>query len=156
MSKLFQKVTLCVLAGSLSVAAIAADPVITREQAVERVKKAAEFYKANGKDKSIAEFNNKDSPFNQGGIYMFGQLFDAEITQPIHANPKIRGKQMAGLKDANGVFIIKELNAICEKKGSGWLEYNWPNPATGAIDKKSSYVEKMGDMCIGTGIFTPK
>lgn len=38
--------------------AIAAAP--TKDEVVAVVKKAAEFYKTNGRDKSLAEFNKKD------------------------------------------------------------------------------------------------
>ncbi|WP_338848965.1 cache domain-containing protein [Massilia sp. W12] len=158
MSKLFRQIALCVLAGGLSVSAHAG---LTKDQVVERVKKAHDFYKKNGKDKAIEEFNNQSSPFNSDDAYMFGQLLDAGATQPIHRNPKIRGKTMGELKDADGRFIIKELNKICETKGAGWFDYKWPKPDNTGIDLKSSYVEKMTDgagnsMCIGTGIPTPK
>ncbi len=86
---------------------------------------------------------------------MFGILFDKGGTEPIHPNPKIRGRQMIGLQDSDGKLIIKELVTTCEKSGTGWVDYKWLNTQTNLIERKSSYVEKVADMCLGTGIFQP-
>ncbi len=127
----------------------------SRDDAVARVKSAVRYLKEHGKEKAITEFNQAKSPFNQGGMYMFGILFDQGGTEPIHPNPKIRGRQMIGLQDADGKFIIKELLATCESKGAGWVEYKWLNTQSNLIERKSSCVEKVADICLGTGIFQP-
>ena len=143
-------------------AALAAPPELSstsqpsRAQAIDRVKKAVIFFKEKGKEKAIEEFNHANSPFNQGGMYMFGMILDEVGTQPIHPNLKTRGKAMGNLRDSDGKLLIRELNAVCAEKGSGWVEYKWLNKSSNQIELKSSYVEKVGDMCIGTGIFTPK
>lgn len=128
----------------------------TRQDAVKRVKQAVLYYKQHGREKAIAEMNNPNSPLNQGGIYMFGMLFDEGLTEPIHPNPKIRGKPMAGLQDADGRYLIREMVDTCRKHGRGWVDYKWPNQDTNTVELKSSYVEKVGDMCLGAGIFTGK
>src|SRR5208282_5372825 len=38
----------------------------TKDEVVAQVKKAVEFYKANGREKALAELNNKDGMFAKG------------------------------------------------------------------------------------------
>lgn len=35
----------------------------------------------------------------------------------------------------------------------GWVDYKWPNPVSIALEAKSSYVEKAGDVIIGCGTY---
>ena len=39
--------------------------------------------------------------------------------------------------------------------GSGSVDYKWPNPVTNAIEDETSYIEKMGDYCVGVGVYRP-
>jgi signal transduction histidine kinase len=69
------------------------------------------------------------------------------------ARPALIGKNLIDLKDQDGKFLIREMVSIAKAPGSGWIDYNWPNPLTNKIEDKSSYVEKMGDYFVGVGIY---
>lgn len=122
--------------------------------------KAVEFAKANGRDKFIAECNNTTGQFNSksdvnpnGDMYIFTMKYDG--LQDCHGrNAKIRGKNTIDMKDQNGVQMIKTMIEHCKSKGSGSVDYVWPNPETKALDKKRAFVEKLpyGEECVGTGI----
>jgi len=43
--------------------------------------------------------------------------------------------------------------AIVKTKRNGWVDYKWPNPTTGAIDRKSTYVEKADGIIVGCGVY---
>ena len=69
------------------------------------------------------------------------------------ARPALIGKNLMGLKDQDGKYLVRELIEIANGQGSGWINYKWPNPLTNKIEDKSSYVEKMGDYVVGVGIY---
>lgn len=135
------------------------------DEAVAMVNKAIDYLKKNGADKSIAEFNNGNSPFNstsdinkKGDLYLF--MFSAKQVnagQLVHGkNPKIVGKDLSEMRDADGVYLIRELFKTCNgKDGKGWVHYKWPNPVSKDVEAKQSYVVKVDDYCIGTGIYKP-
>ena len=126
----------------------------TADEAVALVKKAVAFLKANGKDKAYAEFNNTSGQFVSKDLYVFVYGLADGLNYAHGANPKMVGKNLMELKDGNGVFIVKEfIKTANGKSGNGWVDYQWPNPVTKAMESKSTYVEKVGDVLIGCGIY---
>jgi cytochrome c len=126
----------------------------TAEEAVAFVKKAAAYVKANGKEKAFEEFSNTKGQFIDRNLYIF--VYDLNGVSLAIGNgnaKKMVGKNLIEMKDANGVFLIKKLIDVANTKGSGWVDYQWPNPVNQTIESKSSYVEKSGDFLIGAGIY---
>ncbi|HJV50866.1 MAG TPA: cache domain-containing protein [Noviherbaspirillum sp.] len=150
MQKLLKAILLscCFLAAG---SAGAADKA-TQEQAVALVKKAAAYLHANGRDKALAEFSNPKGQFTERDLYVF--VNDLSGNTLAHGgNPKLVGKNVMELKDADGKLFIKEMTELAKAKGKGWVDYKWPNPVTKAIDAKTTYVERVGDVMIGCGIY---
>ncbi len=126
----------------------------TADEAVALVKKAAAYLKANGKDKAYAEFSNPTGQFVSKDLYVFVYGLNDGVNLAHGANAKLIGKNLIDLKDANGVYIVKEfLKTANSKTGTGWVDYQWPNPVTKTMEAKSTYVEKAGDVMIGCGIY---
>jgi signal transduction histidine kinase len=127
----------------------------TADEAVAMVKKAAEFLKKNGKEKAFAEFNNPKGQFIQKDLYIFTFLANGDgIEQANGANVKLVGKNVLEMKDADGKYLIKDILALgMGKEGKGWVDYKWPNPSTGTIDAKRTYVERVEDVIIGCGVY---
>ena len=124
----------------------------TAAEATAMVKKAIEYIKANGKDKAYAEINNPKGMFHDRDLYVF--VYDMKgVTQAHGANPKMLGKNLMELKDADGVLIVKSFLDIANTKGKGWVDYKWPNPVSKALEAKSTYVEKYDDVVVGSGIY---
>ena len=70
------------------------------------------------------------------------------------ARPALIGKNLIDLKDQDGQFLIRDLAAIAQSPGSGWVDYKWPNPLTNKIEDKTSYVEKLGtNYFVGVGVY---
>jgi cytochrome c len=139
----------CTLA--LQVPAWAADHGSAAE-ATAMVKKAIEFIKANGKDKAYAEFSNPKGAFKDRDLYIF--VFDMKGACLAHgANPKLIGKDLIQLKDAEGKYFIKDFVNTANTKGKGWVDYKWPNPVSKDIEAKSTYIEKYEDVMVGAGIY---
>lgn len=124
----------------------------TAAEAMAMVKKAGEYLKANGKEKAFAEFSNPKGSFKDRDLYIM--VYDMNGVSRAHgANPKLIGKDLIQLKDADGTFIVKSFVDLAKSKGKGWVDYKWPNPVSKAIEAKSTYVEKHDDVLIGAGIY---
>ncbi|MBP1203693.1 signal transduction histidine kinase [Duganella sp. 1411] len=125
------------------------------DEAVAMVRKAAEFLKKNGKEKAFAEFNNAKGQFVDKDLYIFAFLANGDgVEQANGANYRLVGKNVKEMKDADGKFLIKEILALgMSKEGKGWVDYKWPNPGTGSIDSKRTYVERVEDVVIGCGVY---
>ena len=150
MKTLFKGVVIGLAALAFTGVAMAADKG-TAEEAIAMVKKGVAFVKANGKDKAFAEFSNMKGQFIDRDLYVM--VYDMEGNNKAHgSNPKLIGKNLLEIKDADGKFIVKGLIEVAGK-GKGWFDYKWPNATTKAVEPKSTYVEKVEDVLIGVGIY---
>jgi len=139
-----------VLAWGLN-AALAADKG-TKEEAVALAKKAVAFLKANGREKAFAEFNKPKGQFVDGDLYVF--VGDMRGRCLAHCTmPDIVGKDMMEIQDPDGRFITKERLKMLEKSNTAWQNYKYLNPATKKIEAKSTYLERVGDIYIGVGVY---
>ena len=131
--------------------ALAAQPEHgTRDQAVAMVKRVEAMFKKDGPAATFKAVTAKT--FNDRDLYPFVYTLDGTDCVAHGANPALVGKNLIGLKDQDGKFLIRELSATA-RKGGGWVDYQWPNPITKMIDAKSSYVERMGNYFVGVGVY---
>jgi cytochrome c len=125
----------------------------TAAEAQSLVEKAMKFYEQNGQEKAIAAFNDSNGEFVKGDLYIFMFNYDG-LTLAHGTNPKLIGKNVGDLKDANGKLFVQEfLQKV--KSGGGWVDYQWTNPETKKIQDKSSFVKGISgkDLYIGCGIY---
>ncbi|CAN7323682.1 MULTISPECIES: cache domain-containing protein [Duganella] len=137
---------------AISSSALAADKG-TKEEAVAMVKKAVALIKSDGKEKAFAAISDpSNTTFHDRDLYIY--VYDLNGVALAHGNnPKMVGKPLIGLKDNEGKPMIKEMVDLAKTKGSGWVDFKWPNPVTKAVEAKSGYVEKVEDMLVGSGIY---
>lgn len=122
------------------------------DEAKALVEKGIAFYKANGKDKALAEFSNPKGQFVKGELYIF--IWSSTGTVLAHGtNQKLIGKDVSGLKDADGKLFVKEGMELATSTGSGWVDYKWTNPVTKKMEAKSTYVKKVDDLFFCCGIY---
>lgn len=126
----------------------------TADEAKALMDKAVAYVKANGKDKAFAEFTNKKGSFVDRDLYIFAVDFKG-LTVAHGGNEKLVGKDMLGLKDADGKLFIQAFIEMAKTKGTGWVDYKWVNPQTNKIENKSTYVQKVDDYFLGCGIYKP-
>jgi len=125
---------------------------VSQEEAKAMVEKAAEFYKANGKDKALAAFNDPKGQFVQGELYIIAYDFEGMVLANA-TSAKLIGKNIIGMKDPDGKPFMKELLEVA-KKGSGWVEYKFNDPKMNKIRPKITYVQKVdSNVAIGCGIY---
>jgi signal transduction histidine kinase len=141
-------VTLLMFAG-----AAAASENGTKDEAVAMVKRVEAMFAKDGADATFKAVSDKlVATFHDRDLYPF--IYDMKGTCVAHgARPALIGKNLIDLKDQDGKYLIRELVAIANGPGSGWVDYKWPNPLTNKIEDKTSYVEKMGDYFVGVGVY---
>lgn len=124
----------------------------SQEEAKAMVEKAAEFYKANGKDKAMAAFNDPKGQFVQGELYIIAYDFEGKVLANA-TSTKLIGKNIMNMKDPDGKPFMKELLETA-KKGGGWVEYKFNDPKMNKIRPKVTYVLKVdSNVAIGCGIY---
>lgn len=124
----------------------------TPDEAIALVQKAVAYLKANGKDKAYAEFNNPTGQFKDRDLYIF--VIDMNGLEWANgANQKIVGKNVLALTDAEGKTMVKSFIDLAKTKGKGWVDYKWPNPVQKTVESKSTYLEKVDDVLVASGIY---
>jgi len=89
-----------------------------------------------------------------GQEYLFAHSYDQ--VGFAHPNPKLMGKDVSGIKDANGVFVIPEMVRIAKTQNEGTYAYDWPlRPDDPKTAVKLSYVKGFApwNIFISTGVF---
>ena len=123
--------------------------------AIAMVEKGLAYLEQNGKDALIREVNNKNPEFMNGDLYLAIRAMDGtQLAHPV--NPKLVGKNMVVLPDADGKLFRKEIIETAEKNGKGWVDYRYNNPVTKQVEKKSTYFVRSGDIILEAGIYKGK
>jgi cytochrome c len=148
MKKILMAVIVCLLATSF----VYAVEQGTAKEAQDLVKKAIDYYKANGKDKAFEAINDPKGQFTQKDLYVFVLDFNS-VCLAHGANKAFVGKNMKEIKDSSGKLFFKEMTQAAKTKGKGWFDYTWTNPTTKKMQAKSSYYQREGDIYFGCGIY---
>jgi signal transduction histidine kinase len=147
-----KKILVMMVAGIFLMGVAGAAQASTAAEATALVDKAIAFYKANGKEKAFAEFNNQKGQFVKGDLYIF--IWDLTGKVLAHgANEKLIGKDVSQLKDVDGKLFVQEGVELAKAKGSGWVDYKWTNPTSKKVEAKSTYVKKVDDIIFACGIY---
>ncbi|MBA5638139.1 cache domain-containing protein [Duganella sp. LX20W] len=126
----------------------------TAAEAVAMTQKAVAYIKDHGKEKAFAEFANPaNTTFHDRDLYVY--VYDMKGVSVAHGvNPKMVGRNLLELRDGEGKYIVKSfIDVASSPAGKGWVEYKWPNPITKQVDLKAGYVERSGDLIVGSGIY---
>ena len=126
----------------------------TVKEAESMVKKAVAFYKKNGKEKSLAEFQKNPGPFVDRDIYV--TVYNLQGDALSHINPKMIGKNMMDLRDPTGKYHIKERLEAAAKGTSGWQDFQFFNPVSKKVEPKRMYWEKYDNLVFAAGAYKPE
>jgi len=142
----------CLLGVTLSAAAWPAT-AHTADEVRALVERAAERIRAVGPARAFAEISRPDGGFVDGDLYVFCNAPDGTVLAH-GGNPKLVGKNLAGVRDAEGTHPILDVLRLGLAEGQGWLEYNWPNPEAGRVQRKMTYVLRIDDWTVcGSGYY---
>ena len=124
----------------------------TPAEAEAMAKKAVAYIKANGNEKAYAEISNPKGQFVDRDLYV--TVYDMTGKCLAHGfNQKMIGKDLIGLKDADGKPYMKERIDMMKTKDKGWQEFKYTNPLSKKIENKTAYIEKVGDVIVMCGAY---
>jgi signal transduction histidine kinase len=126
----------------------------TVAEAEAMVKKAVAFYKKNGKEKAIAEFQKNPGPFVDRDLYV--TVYNMKGDSLSHINPKMVGKNMMELRDPTGKYHIRERMEAAAKGNSGWQDFQFFNPVSKKVEPKRMYWEKHDELVFAAGAYKPE
>lgn len=139
--------------GMTATTAWAADPERgTRNEAKALTEAAAAHIGKVGSEQAFKDFET-DPKWRPKDMFSFVQAMDG--TMLYHgANAKLVGKNFIGVKDSTGKEFAKEMVAVAQK-GSGWVDYQWANPATRKVEDKTAYILRINkpEGFVGVGIY---
>ena len=115
------------------------------------VKKGVDFYKAQGKDKALAAFNDPKGQFCKADLYIY--VLDMNGKMLAHPKADLVGQDFMVKKDADGKLFAADMVKIAKEKGSGWVDYKWENPQTKTVDPITVYFEKVDEVIIAAGAY---
>ena len=141
-------------AGALAeaVSAFKLDRAEAREKAMALVRRGIAHLRLHGADRAFADFNRRDGGFVDGDYYLIAHDLNCFL-RANGAKPELVGQDHSEQKDVEGKRFAWETVRVARERGSGWIDYRWPNPKTGAIQRKSTYAELAGDFVVGCGIY---
>ena len=125
----------------------------TREEMVAFVKEAVAYAHENGKDKALAEINNRNGSLFRGELYIYAyDMNGTTIAHPV--NPEKIGVNRLNEKDAEGNLFIKDLRQAAINE-TGFVTYYYINPMhNNAVEKKLGYAMIVDPTWwLGSGIY---
>lgn len=150
--KIFRTLTALLLAGVVSISAMAQDHG-TKDEAKALANAALVHIKKVGNEQAFKDFTTDKANWSKKDLYVFA-LDNKGATLAHGANEKLVGKNMMELKDQNGKAFVKEIIDISTTKGEGWVDYDWAHPVTKKAEGKSTFVKRIpgfdGSVSFGT------
>ncbi len=116
----------------------------TREESEAKVQGAVKMANDAGLDAVVAEIGKTDGQFVWKDSYVFAIAGDEAVTLAHPFKPKLVGKNLAHVKDINGVLLFSEFANIGKSaSGKGWVDYMWPRPGEKKPSSKHTYCERV-------------
>jgi signal transduction histidine kinase len=137
----------------LAMAAAHADNEPTEKDAIAMTERGAAYIKAHGKEAFMKKIAAKDPDFVQGSLYVDLRDLNSGIVLAHPINPSIVGKDLTDVPDASGKKYRREIIELAARKGKGWVDYMYKNPASGKIEPKTTYILRVGDVVLEAGIY---
>jgi signal transduction histidine kinase len=142
-------VLLCALAGL----PLVANAQGSADDAIALVRKVIAAMKSEGKQKGIEDVNR--GKYVERDLYVTVHTLDGtDVANSV--NPRLVGKSVIDLKDADGKPFVRQALEEVRKNGKAWTDFKWPNPVTGKIEQKATYSERFEDVVVNCGIYKVK
>lgn len=123
-----------------------------REEAQQFVAKAVAYLKQHGKDKALDAFSDPSGQFVAGELYIVVLDMDGVLLAD-GAKPRLKGTALRDIKDVNGKYFVREEVAMAKSAGKGWVDFEWLNPVSKKMEPRSTYLEKVDDLIVLTGVY---
>jgi hypothetical protein len=123
-----------------------------RSRVVALVKEGVRHVRKHGARRACADFNDPRGSFVRGEDYIFA-LDTRGVRLAFPPDPAAVGQNAADSVDVDGKYFGREMLEVARSAGLGWVDFKYRNPKTGQVEPKSAYVEAVGDLVLGCGIY---
>jgi len=138
-------------AAPIPTTAAAAPAYATPAQAEQMVAKAVAALRKDSA-KTREAITAKDPAWVQGDLYPVVYSLTGKVLA--HGqNPRMVGKELLELRDADGKAFIRERMDLAATKASFWQDYAFVDPVTKSILPKRMYCERSDDTVVCAGIY---
>jgi len=125
----------------------------TRDEAIAMVHRVQDMYKKLGPEATFQAVRHKASGTIDRDLY----AYIIDLNGIVIANGAIPtmtpGTNLINYRDENGKYVMREELEVCKGPQRGWVDFRWLSPATQTVEDKSAYLERLGDYCVGVGIY---
>jgi len=122
------------------------------EEAIELVDRAtAHRRRSASRDAFLREITDPTQGFYDRDMYVF--VLDSKGTYlAFGGNPAKVGTRVQDIPGIDGQGLVDDIlnQAAIEQ---GWVEYDINNPTTGRVQSKMSFVQQVGDLIVGCGVY---
>jgi cytochrome c len=132
--------TLCALVLGAAASFAAWSGGATRAEAQAQVVAAVEHVKKVGAEQAVKDFNAGPQWKVNGMNVIFNDMNGLVLASSL--NERLVGKQTYEMKDPSGKAFVKEFTAAA-RQGEGWIDYQFVNPQTKALEERSMFVRKV-------------
>ena len=150
--KLLLPLAFVCLAASSAIAAV--DHRGTPREAKALLQEAVTLVKSEGEKEALSQFNDKKGHFTHGDLYIFAMDTEGNYLAS-GANPRLVGQNFFKQHAIAGREIDKDMMKVPTDGDRDIFEYEWLNRATNKLETKFSYVERVGEIVLGVGIYVP-
>jgi hypothetical protein len=141
-----------VFAASLLMSVANAAEPATRDEAKALGDKAAEHLAKVGLETAIADFNNPSAGFIDRELFVAVIGPDHKLLAA-YGTSVLVGRDTTTFKDSDGKEFDNEIFALAMSKGSGWVDYRMTNPLSKKLERKFSWVRRVGDYVVFVGAY---
>ena len=124
----------------------------TPAQAQAMLARAAEAVK-DDPAKAIHAINQLHGPFSEDDLYVFVVDLKDDRFRAHGIFHDLIGSDALALHDPSGRPIIQDMIAAVGKEDQAEVDYSWPNPVTGGVENKHTYLHKIGNLLVGVGYY---
>lgn len=128
-------------------------PRSSASEAKAMLEKAVTLVQQEGMSKASAAFNQKKGNFIHNDLYVFAVNLNSGKFEAMGINPVMTGSDARKLVDVQGKPLVEEMIALARKQGEGSVRYTWTNPVTNAIEKKETFIRRVGNSLVGVGYY---
>jgi cytochrome c len=112
----------------------------------------AEVGKA-GPATAYAAFNDMRGPFVHDDLYVFAVDLNNGKFLAHGMNPAWTGEDVRELKDVEGHPLIHDMIELARSKGEGTVDYVWRNPVSNAVERKRTFIRRIGNTFVAVGFY---
>jgi cytochrome c len=123
------------------------------EEAKALLDKAVTYFDNNGVARALCAYNDPNGAFRKGPLYVFAINMDG-VYFAHGAAPSLIGTSLRDTRDAAGQPIGELVMGAVATQQSAAVDYMWLNFETNKVEKKHTFLKKVGKFVLGVGYYT--